>query len=62
VTTTVHNDYVEPGLTIMLASGAHFIALEAGALIVPNITYGPAPAQATTWVSYSLEGDHGLRF
>lgn len=62
ITTTVNNVYVEPGLTLMLASGAHFVAVNGSALVVPGITYGPAPAQSTTWLSYALEGDIGFRF
>jgi hypothetical protein len=62
ITTAVNNVYVEPGVKMLLASGAHFAAVGASALVVPNITYGPAPAQSTTWVSYSFEGDLGFRF
>jgi hypothetical protein len=62
VTTTIHNVYIQPGLTTMLASRAHFFALTASALVVPGITYGPAPAQSTTWISYSFEGQLGFRF
>ena len=56
------NVYVEPGVTAMLASGAHFAALNAGVLVVPGISYGPYPAQSTTWLSYSIEGQLGFRF
>ena len=62
ITTAVNDIYVEPGVKLLLASGAHFAAVGANAMVVPNITYGPAPAQSTTWVSYSFEGDLGFRF
>jgi hypothetical protein len=62
VTTTVNNVYVEPGLTVLFTVGAPFAAITADALVVPGISYGPAPAQSTTWISYSLEGELGLRF
>ena len=62
VTTTTKNAYVEPGFTVIFAPGVPFAAITGDARIVPGITYGPAPAQSTTWVSYSLEGELGLRF
>jgi hypothetical protein len=62
VVTTVHNVYLAPGLTVMVAAGTRFLALNASSLVVPNITYGPSPAQSATWLAYGVEGDLGFRF
>jgi hypothetical protein len=52
--------YVEPGLTLMFASGIFFVGLNGNLLVVPSIAYsGAAPA---TWVSYGTQGQTGLRF
>ncbi len=60
VTTHVNNLYVQPGLTVIVAYRRFFVALCAGALVVPGITYGPSPAQETTWISFSLDGQLGF--
>lgn len=60
-TTHVANIYLQPGLTWMFAWDSFFVAVDADALIVPGITYGPAPAQETTWLSYTLGGQIGFR-
>jgi hypothetical protein len=62
VTTTVHSLYLEPGVTTLLSLGSFLVGLDTGLRVVPGITYGPAPAQTTTWLSYTLAGQIGLRF
>jgi hypothetical protein len=58
--TTVDAFYVEPAVTLMYATGAFFVALNPNILVVPGITYsGAAPS---TWLSYGLQGQGGLRF
>jgi hypothetical protein len=59
-TTTVSNLYLEPGLTLMYASGAHFFALNAGALVVPNLSYDANGSQ--TWITYGGRAEAGFRF
>jgi hypothetical protein len=59
-TLTVNTPYVQPGATLELAAGAHFIAIGASTLVLPRIAYGGA--DATTWVSYSAELEVGFRF
>ena len=44
VTTHVNDLFVQPGLTVIVAYRRFFVALCAGALVVPGITYGPSPA------------------
>lgn len=59
-TTVVNNVYLRPGLTAMLSSGGHFVALDGGVLVVPGIAYGGA--DPSTWISYGLEAQLGFRF
>jgi hypothetical protein len=59
-TTVVNNVYFRPGLTAMLSSGGHFVALDGGMLVVPAIAYGGA--DPSTWISYGLEAQLGFRF
>jgi hypothetical protein len=59
-TTVVNNVYLRPGLTAMLSGGGHFVALDAGVLVVPGIAYGGA--DPTTWVSYGAQAQLGFRF
>jgi hypothetical protein len=59
-TITVNNVYVEPGVTLELASGVHFVAVDASMLVVPGIAYGGA--DPTTWVSYGAGAQLGFRF
>ena len=47
--------------TVTFASGAFFAALHGGAIVLPGIIYGPAPAQDTTWVSYLVDAQLGFR-
>jgi len=61
VTTTVHQIYVQPGLTALFGYHRFFAAVNLGALVVPGITYGPAPAQEATWVSVSFDTQIGFR-
>lgn len=60
-TTSVNNLYLQPGLTALLATTNYFCGVSFGPLIVPGILYGPAPAQRTTWISYTVEGQVGFR-
>ncbi len=58
--TTVDAFYVEPGITLMYATGSFVAALNGNALVVPGIAYsGAAP---TLWLSYGLQAQGGLRF
>lgn len=59
-TISVNNLYVQPGLTAMLESGGHFVAIDASALLLPGIAYGGA--DATTWLSYGMQAELGFRF
>jgi hypothetical protein len=58
--TTVDAFYVQPAITLMYATGPFFLAVEPHVLVVPGITYsGAAPS---TWLSYGLQAQAGLRF
>jgi hypothetical protein len=59
-TLTVNNVFVQPGVTVELASGGHFAAIDASALVLPGIAYGGA--DATTWISYGAQLQLGFRF
>jgi hypothetical protein len=61
ITTEVKNVYLEPGLAAIFASGHFSSALRVSAVVVPGIIYGAAPAEETTWVSYSVELQLGFR-
>jgi hypothetical protein len=61
VATQVKNVYVEPGFTLLVGYGRFFLGGDVGAFVVPGILYGPAPAQQTTWLSYSLTAQLGFR-
>jgi hypothetical protein len=61
MTTTVKNVYVFPSVTALVGYKNFFAALGFGALVIPGILYGPAPAETTTWISYSLEAQVGVR-
>jgi hypothetical protein len=58
-TITVDNVYIQPGITLLYAYGAPFVAAKVTALVLPGIDYGGA---ASTWLSYGLSGQLGLRF
>jgi hypothetical protein len=62
VTTSVNNIYLQPGITLLLATSHYFFGMNVSSLLVPGILYGPPPAQTTTWISYSAEGQAGFRF
>lgn len=59
-TTSLSNLYVQPGVTMMVASKATFAGVNANVLVIPGVVYGEnAP---TTWMSYGLEAQLGVRF
>jgi hypothetical protein len=58
-TLTVNNVFVQPGMTLELASRGHFAAIDASALLLPGIAYGGA--DATTWISYGAQLQLGFR-
>ena len=60
-TTHVANIYLQPALIGQVAWQNYFVALDLSIVAVPGITYGPAPAEATTWLSYSLGAQVGFR-
>jgi hypothetical protein len=60
-TITVHNLYLEPAVTTMFTSGAHFAAVTGSVLVIPGISYGGS-SEATTWISYGLRGELGFHF
>ncbi len=59
-TLTVNNVYLQPGVTLELASGAHFAAIDGSMLVLPGITYGGA--DTTTWISYGAQVQLGFCF
>jgi hypothetical protein len=58
--TTLNNVYLQPSLTLELSLGMPFFALSGDVLVLPGVSYSDAPS--TTWVSYGLQGDIGMRF
>jgi len=60
--TTVAHVYLQPGVSTLFAWQHYFVAIDFDVLVVPVITYGPPPAEQTTWLSYSVGGALGLRF
>jgi hypothetical protein len=59
-TLTVNALYVEPGLAVLVSSGAHFVSIKSTVLLIPSITYGGA--DATNWTSYGVEAQLGFVF
>ena len=59
-TLTVHNVFVQPGVTIELSASACLLALEGSMLVLPGIAYGGA--DPTTWISYGAQLQAGFRF
>lgn len=59
-TLIVNNVFLQPGVTLELASGGHFVAVDGSMLVLPGIAY--SGADATTWLSYGLQVQLGLRF
>jgi hypothetical protein len=45
----------------MLASGNHFVGLDASALVIPSISYGGA-SEPSTWLSFGLRLELGFVF
>jgi hypothetical protein len=59
-TLIVNNVFLQPAVTLELASGGHFVAIDGNMLVLPGIAY--SGADATTWISYGVEFQVGLRF
>jgi hypothetical protein len=59
-TLTVHNIFVQPGVTLELSAGGCVLALDGSTLVLPGIAYGGA--DPTTWISYSAQLEAGFRF
>jgi hypothetical protein len=59
-TTTLSNLYVQPGVTLLLESAVTFVGVNASMLVIPGVTYGGN--EPTTWTSFGIEGQLGLRF
>jgi hypothetical protein len=59
-TLTVHNVFVQPGVTLELSAGAWVLALDGSSLVLPGIAYGGA--DPTTWISYGAQLQAGFRF
>jgi hypothetical protein len=59
-TTSLSNVYVQPGVTMMVSGKSTFAGVNANVLIIPGVTYGEN--SPTTWMSYGLEGQLGVRF
>ena len=60
-TITVNNIYLRPGITGLLSFSTNYLAVNAGMLVIPGISYGGS-SQPTTWLSYGLQGELGFRF
>jgi hypothetical protein len=61
-TTKVANVYLQPGVSTRFAWQHYFVAIDFDVLVLPDVTYGPPPVDASTWLSYSVGGAVGLRF
>jgi len=59
-TLIVNNVFLQPAVTLELASGGHFVALDGNMLVLPGIAY--SGADATTWISYGVQFQIGVRF
>ena len=59
-TVTVSNVYFQPGVTIMFSSAASFVGVKGSMLLVPGIADGAGGT--STWLTYGIEGELGLRF
>jgi len=59
-TTTIDNVYLRPSVTLLLAGGWHFVAIEGSATFLPGISY--AGADPSTWISYGAQVQLGVRF
>ncbi len=59
-TTTVSSFYVQPGVTMMFSSASSFAGLKGSMLVVPGVADGVGGT--STWITYGLEADLGVRF
>jgi hypothetical protein len=59
-TITVNNVFLQPGVTLELASRGHFVAIDGSMLVLPGIAY--SGAAATTWISYGAQVQLGVSF
>jgi hypothetical protein len=59
-TITVNNIFLQPGVTLELASRGHFLAIDGSMLVLPGIAY--SGADPTTWISYGAQIQLGFRF
>jgi hypothetical protein len=59
-TVTVSNIYFQPGLTVMFSSASSFVGVKGSMLVVPGVADGGGGN--TTWLTYGIEGELGLRF
>jgi hypothetical protein len=59
-TVTVDNVYLQPGLTAVVAYRSLFAGACASMFLLPGISYGGA--DPTTWISYGVDLQAGLRF
>jgi hypothetical protein len=59
-TTTVDSLYVEPAVTVLYASSSYYGGISGTVLVLPGIQY--SGAEPSTWVSYGLQMQAGLRF
>jgi hypothetical protein len=59
-TLIVNNVFLQPAVTLELASGGHFVAIDGNMLDLPGIAY--SGADATTWISYRVQFQLGVRF
>jgi hypothetical protein len=59
-TTTINNVYIRPELALVLVHDWQMLALVGSGLVVPGISYGGA--DASTWLSYGVQLQAGVRF
>jgi hypothetical protein len=61
-TSTASSFYVEPGVSVIFASRAStpYVGIDACVLVVPRVEYGGS--EPSTWISFGLGGELGLRF
>jgi hypothetical protein len=59
-TISINNIYVRPKLALVLRHDWQLLALEGSGLVVPGISYGGA--DPTTWLSYGVQLQVGVRF
>jgi hypothetical protein len=59
-TTTTNGLYLQPGVTLMLASSWGFAAVKGSAMYVPSISDGVGGSE--NWLMWGIDGELGLRF